>query len=173
MTGNNSRRPLISVTVFVAGLISAVASGVVAYRQLGFYGGPVSSGYFREWNEQTRRYELIHETTKGGLKIRSRLSAGRNRLEPEPRAGFSTLDDGVIDAWLIRDLSNGTSRIEVSTKRDGKIDRWEHYIRARLTRVELDTTGNGKADRWMTYEDGILMETFIDADEDGKPDSSP
>jgi len=94
-------------------------------------------------------------------------------VDERGRTGFSTAKDAVIDAWVTSDSSTGRSRIEVSTKRNGTIDRWEHYDKGQLVRVELDTNGNGKADRWMTYEAGILMETFTDSNEDGQPDQAP
>ncbi len=186
----NSRWPSpLSLVVFITGLVAAVASGVWTYRSVGLYGGPILTGFHREWNPQTRKYQLIHETTnKDGLRIRRLLTDSLEVQQTDlsgaavgpvverlltnsgPRVAFSTRNDGVIDAWATRDAKLGTARIEVSTKRDGRIDRWEQYARGQLVRVDLDTDGNGKADRWMTYEEGILMDTFIDADEDGKPD---
>ena len=179
--------PLSSI-VFIAGLAAAVTSSVWTYRAVGVYGGPILTGFHREWNPQTRRYQLVHETTtKAGLRIRRLLAdtmevqrtdlsgaavgaAVEQLVRNSARVAFSTRNDGVIDAWATRDLEAQTTRIEVATKRDGRIDRWEQYAKGQLVRVDLDTNGNGKADRWMTYEDGILMDTFIDADEDGKPD---
>ena len=155
------------------------------------YGGPILTGYHREWDPRTRRHQLVHETTnKAGLRVRRLLTdslevqqadlsgaAVGSALEELVSRGapiaFSTRNDEVIDAWAIRDLKAQTARISVSTKRDQKIDRWEHYANGQLVRVDLDTDGNGKADRWMTYEDGILMDTFIDANEDGEPDGPP
>ncbi|MFM8534128.1 MAG: hypothetical protein ACKOEC_11210 [Acidimicrobiia bacterium] len=87
------------------------------------------------------------------------------------RIGFSIANDGVIDAWLTRDTKTGLNKVEISTKRNGSIDRWEYYDKNVLVRVELDTNRNGKADRWMTYQDGIQMETILDVNEDGEPDS--
>jgi len=60
-----------------------------------------------------------------------------------------------------------------SDRRNGKIDRWERYLKGALVRVDLDTNGNGKPDRWLTYEAGILMDTFLDANEDGQADDPP
>jgi hypothetical protein len=98
---------------------------------------------------------------------------GSSAVGKPSRSGFSTLKDGVIDAWAVRDLKTGNARIEVSTRRNGTIDRWEQYEKEKLVRVDLDTNGNGKPDRWMLYEDGILMNTVIDADENGQPDGPP
>jgi len=191
MTSIRSRPSVLSVLVFVTGLVAAVAAGISTYRSVGLYGGPILTGFHREWNPQTRSYQLVHETTnKAGLRIRRLLSdtlevrqtdlsgvAVGPIIEQAVRGGariaFSSRNDGVIDAWVVRDLAAETSRISVSTKRNGKIDRWEQYVKGQLVRVDLDTDGNGKVDRWMTYEDGILMDTFIDADEDGQADGPP
>jgi hypothetical protein len=190
MTSRRWPSPLSSM-VFIAGLIAAVASGISTYRAVGMYGGPILTGFHREWNPQTRRYQLIHETTdKAGLRLRRLLNddltvqrtdlsgVGVAAVVEQLVAGgarvpFSTRNDGVIDAWAIRDEKAQTARIEVSTKRDGKTDRWEHYLKGQLVRVDLDTNGNGKPDRWMTYEEGILLDTFIDGNEDGQPDGPP
>lgn len=184
-------RPL----VFITGLLAAAWSAVATYRAVGIYGGPIASGFHREWDPQTKRYQLIHETTtKAGVRVR-RLYADdlRQLLSTElsgtgiespfsiavsadgksRRVGFSSVNDGVIDAWSTTDPKTGEVRVEMSTKRNGKIDRWERYEKQVLIRVDLDTNGNGKPDRWMTYQDGIQMDTFIDANEDGKPDDPP
>lgn len=181
-------RPLASIVVFVVGVVAAAASGVAMYQMRGLYGGPVTTGYHREWDPETKRYLLTHETTtKAGLHIRRVLDDGlrvqrlfmngeevnlntKAATKAAPREGFSTRGDEVIDAWATTDAS-GVMRVEVSTKRDGKIDRWEQYVNGQLVRADVDTNANGKADRWMRYEDGILVETVIDADEDGRPDA--
>lgn len=188
-------RRLLSVTVFVAGLIAAAWSAIATYRAVGIYGGPVASGFHREWNPRTQRYELIHETTtKAGVHIRRLFAddlrqvlrtemSGTGMKSPmvfEPgasgsptRVGFSSNGDGVIDAWSTADPKTNETRVEMSTKRDGKIDRWERYVKGALVRVDLDTNGNGKPDRWQTYEAGILMDSFIDVNEDGEADGPP
>jgi len=181
----------LSLVVFIAGLAGAAASGIWTYRTVGVYGGPILTGYHREWNPQTGQRELIHEmTTVSGTRIRRRLdntfrtqqtqltgtgveSAIAKLVSRGGRVPFSTRNDSVIDAWATRDAAGQTARVEVSTRRDGKIDRWEQYAKGQIVRVDLDTDGNGKADRWMTYEEGILMDTFIDANEDGQPDGPP
>ena len=191
MTSNSRWPSLLSLVVFIAGLVAAAASGVWTYRAVGLYGGPILTGFHREWNPRTHSYQLVHETTtKAGLRIRRLLTDTMQVRQTDlsgaavwpvveeltnsgTRVAFSTRNDGVIDAFATRDARMGTARIEVSTKRDGKIDRWEQYASGQLVRVDVDTDGNGKADRWMTYEDGILMDTFIDANEDGQPDGPP
>lgn len=191
MTSSTRWPAPLSLVVFVAGLVAAVASGIWTYRTYGLYGGPITTGYHREWNRQTRTDQLVHETTtKAGLRIRRQVSdtlqvqqtslsspAFGQMVEQLITAGtriaFSTRNDGVNDAWVTRDESGQTARVEVSTRRNGAIDRWEQYSKGLLMRVDLDSDGNGKPDRWMTYEEGILMDTFIDANEDGQADGPP
>lgn len=191
MMTSTKRRELLRLLVFVIGLGGAAISGVSTYREVGLYGGPILTGFHREWDPRTRHYQLVHETTnKAGLHVRRLLSDGlavqQTELSGEgvgtvveqlsargARFPFSTRNDGVIDAWATRNESGETARVEVSTKRDGKINRWEQYVKGQMVRVDLDTDGNGKPDKWMTYEDGILMDTFLDANEDGRPDGPP
>jgi hypothetical protein len=180
----------LSLFVFIAGLVGAYAAGVGTYRAVGLYGGPVASGFRREWDPVSRRRQLIHErVTESGARIKqlyadditlqmTDVAAGQVSIAiatkagtaASARAGFSLRNDGSIDAWAVSDDSSGLTRIEISTKRDGRVDRWETYQKDRLLRVDLDTNGNGKPDRWMTYQDGIEMETILDVNEDGRPD---
>jgi hypothetical protein len=187
----SSRWPsLLSLMVFVVGLAASVAAGVSTYRTVGAYGGPVLTGYHHEWDPTTQQYLRIHETTtESGMRVRRLLTNGvslkRTELTGEAvgaeveklviggaRIAFSTRNDGVMDGFVTRDPKTETARVEVSTKRNGKIDRWELYIKGQMARVDVDTDGNGKPDRWMIYEDGILMDTFIDANEDGQSDDT-
>ena len=70
-----------------------------------------------------------------------------------------------------RSLTNGAiTRIEVSTRRDGKISRIEHYSGGRIAAAEEDTDGDGRMDRWETYEDGRLGMVAFDTQRGGKPD---
>ncbi len=186
------RSSFLSWMVFVGGLIGAYASGVATYREVGLYGGPVASGYFREWNPNSKSYQLVHiQVKKSGERIKrlhtDNLALQRTDLSVEgltvgfeskpgtplgfERVGFSIANDGVIDAWMTHDPKTGLNKIEISTRRNGAIDRWEYYRDKTLLRVELDTDGNGKPDRWMTYQEGIQMETILDVNEDHQPDS--
>lgn len=182
----------LSVVVFITGLAAAAWSGMAAYRAMGLYGGALYPGFYRQWDPASGRYVLYHETTtKEGVRVRRRfeerlklvetqlqgggadepaLAIGVSADQKTVRTGFSSANDSIIDAWSTVDPKTGVMRVEVSTKRNGQIDRWERYEKGILVRVDVDTNGNGKPDRWMTYEDGIQMETFIDTNEDGKPD---
>jgi hypothetical protein len=83
------------------------------------------------------------------------------RLE---KAGFSRLNDGILDsiAYYHSGFPPGTpggtlesaktiDRILVSTRRDGRFDRIEHYRNGVLDRAEEDSDGDGRADKWETY----------------------
>lgn len=65
----------------------------------------------------------------------------------------------MVDAWAFHGADGQVARVEVSTARDGVVDRWEHYAGGALVRVETDGDGDGRADGWSTYENGILVET--------------
>ena len=86
------------------------------------------------------------------------------------RAGFSLAGDGIVDAWAFHDEQGRIIRVEVSTRRDGVVDRWEHYRGGALVRVETDADRDGRVDHWSTYRRGILQTTVSDADGDGFPD---
>ncbi len=72
------------------------------------------------------------------------------------KEGFSLAGDGVIDAWAFRGPDGRIARVEVSTRRDGVIDRWEHYEEGVLVLVETDADGDGIADARSRFVNGIL-----------------
>ena len=86
------------------------------------------------------------------------------------KVGFSLAGDAVVDAWAFHGADGRIVRIEVSTGRDGVVDRWEHYEDGVMVRAEEDADGDGRVDAWSTYVDGILTATATDADGDGRPD---
>ena len=186
-----TKLPLIETIIFAGGLAASVAAGMYGYQAVGLYGdGPFASGYHRERDPHTGESLLVHESVTSQGRIR-RVMDQRFRLKEVgvdadgdgiveittkatdaniASTGFSLAGDGVIDAWAFRNTAGELVRVEVSTKRDGKIDRWEHYRNNRMIKVETDTNGNGRPDRWQMFDEGILTDTFIDADEDGRPD---
>lgn len=89
------------------------------------------------------------------------------------KVGFSLAGDGVEDAWVFHDALGEVLRVEVSTARDGTVDRWEHYAGGALVRVEADTNGDRRPDRWETYDRGIFVSASSDGDGDGFPDPPP
>jgi hypothetical protein len=187
-----ARFPIAEVIVFAVGVAAAVAAGAYGYRTVGLYGdGPFASGYHRERDPKTGESLLVHESVTSQGRIR-RVMDQRFRLKEVAvdadgdgiaessttptaaniaGAGFSLAGDGVIDAWAFRNPAGELVRVEVSTKRNGKVDRWEHYRNNLMIKAEADTDGNGRPDRWQTYQEGILVDTIIDADEDGRPDA--
>ena len=65
--------------------------------------------------------------------------------------GLSRLKDGVMDSRAFYGPSGELSRIEVSTRRDGRFNRVEFYEAGTLVRSEEDTNGDGRVDKWETY----------------------
>ena len=86
------------------------------------------------------------------------------------RVGFSLAGDNVVDAWAFHDEQGQVSRVEVSTTRDGDVDRWEYYDGGALVRVETDTDRDGRVDSWSIYRNGVLSTTRSDTDGNGLPD---
>jgi hypothetical protein len=61
-------------------------------------------------------------------------------------------------------------RIEVSTRRDGKVGRIEHFEKERLVTAEEDSDGDGKIDKWETYDGERLASVAFDTRHRGTPD---
>ena len=61
------------------------------------------------------------------------------------------------------------TRFEISTKRDGTVDRIEFYENDVLTRAEEDTDADGRVDKWEHYEAGALVSVAFDTARSGKP----
>ena len=94
--------------------------------------------------------------------------AEQGRIE---KVGFSLAGDAVVDAWAFYSADGQLVRFEVSTGRDGVVDRWEHYENGIMVRAKADADGDGRIDAWSTYVEGILTTTLTDADGDGRPDA--
>lgn len=158
----------IDTVVLVVGLVAATAAGVAAYARYGIYGdGPGGPGWSRYTDPATGALRLVHESTTSQGFVR-RTFAGRRSalievdidrdndgnidqcLKLENGAlvgtGFSTQQDGIIDAWVYRDAKGQTSRIEISTQRNHQVDRWEYYKDGVVTRVAVDADGDGRPD---------------------------
>jgi hypothetical protein len=76
------------------------------------------------------------------------------------RVGGSTAHDGVEDTWAYG--TGDDVRVEVSTHRNGIVDRREFYRQNRLLRVESDTNLDGLLDTWEQYENGRLAVLLLD-----------
>jgi hypothetical protein len=86
------------------------------------------------------------------------------------KVGFSRAQDGKEDAWSYFGPDGAVDRIEVSTNRDGKISRVEHYAAGRMTAAEEDTDGDGHVDKWETYDGDRLAAVAFDTQRRGAPD---
>ena len=159
--------PRLEVLIFVTGLVASIAVGVVAYDRHGMYGdGPGGAGFSRAADPVSGASLLVHETMTREGRLKRIFGPGGALLEVEldkdddgnveecvkvvngliAGVGFSRAGDGIIDAWVYRDADGQVARIEISTKRNHRVDRWEYY------------------------KDGVLTRVAVDADEDGKPD---
>ena len=54
------------------------------------------------------------------------------------------------------------ARIDVSTRRDGKVSRVEHYEAGKLVSAEEDSDGDGHVDKWERYESEHLSMVAFD-----------
>lgn len=76
------------------------------------------------------------------------------------RIGGSTRGDGLEDTWV---HTKGEQRfVEISTGRDGRIDRREVYQGDMLVGVESDTNFDGLPDRWEEFRDGAVVRLMLD-----------
>jgi hypothetical protein len=84
------------------------------------------------------------------------------------RIGGSTEGDGREDTW-VRTVG-GERHVEISTRRDGIVDRREVYRGEQLVRTESDTNHDGLPDMWEAFEGGAIRELLVDDHKrDGRP----
>jgi hypothetical protein len=108
------------------------------------------------------------DTDEDGTIDRWEFHGEGGRLE---KIGFSRAGDGRPDAWAIPGSDEGEiDHVEVSTRRDDKIDRWEWYAGEALTNTAEDSNGDGKPDKWETYADGTVETVAFDENGDGAAD---
>ena len=86
------------------------------------------------------------------------------------KVGFSRAQDGIEDAWSFFNSAGATERIEISTRRNHKVDRIEHYENGKLARAEEDSDGDGRVDKWETYDGERLTSVAFDTLHRGTPD---
>jgi hypothetical protein len=157
---------VIETTVFAAGLAAAIAVGAAAYGRYGMYGdGPGGAGFTREHDPASGVSRLVQETMTREGRLRRVFGPRRTVVEADldrdddgnvdecvrivdgqTGVGVSLARNGVIDAWVFRDASGQPVRIEVSTKRNHRVDRWEYYTDGVVTRVAVDVNEDGKPD---------------------------
>jgi hypothetical protein len=83
------------------------------------------------------------------------------------RLGTSSQRDPIEDTWVVP-TADGT-RVELSTRRNGVVDRREFRNGDTLVRVEQDTNLDGAIDQWATYRGGIVRELLVDMTFSGRP----
>ena len=86
------------------------------------------------------------------------------------KVGFSRQRDGKVDAWAFQGQDGQVSRIEIATRRDEVVRRWEMYEKGALVRAEEDTDGDGRVDKWEQYAAGALASVSLDTRKSGVPD---
>jgi hypothetical protein len=84
------------------------------------------------------------------------------------RLGTSSEADGREDTWVVQ--SSNQMRVDISTRRDGVVDRHEFHEQGVLVRAELDTDFDGRIDEWQRFENGKLRELLVDTERSGRPD---
>jgi hypothetical protein len=94
------------------------------------------------------------------------------------KIGYSTTNDGKVNAWAYRDSDGLLSRLEfgsVEKTKQGspdniKISRTEFYQQGKLVRAEEDTNSDGRVDKWETFVDAALASMAYDSRFRGAPD---
>jgi hypothetical protein len=85
------------------------------------------------------------------------------------RLGTSSMSDGREDTWVTQ--SGYSIRVEISTRRDGFIDRREFHEQGALIRVEQDTNFDRLVDEWQEFDNGKLRVLLVDTQRRrGRPD---
>lgn len=128
-----------------------------------------------EYYDETGRLAKVGFSRKGGERpdawAYSTTEGQIDRIEIS-----SSVDPGRIDRWEFYDTSgpvrtegaDGTGpllRVEEDTDRDGRRDKWEHYVDGTVRTAEFDENHDGKPDRRLTYRDAelVMIETAPDA----------
>jgi hypothetical protein len=85
------------------------------------------------------------------------------------RLGRSSKNDGREDTWVTQ--SGYSMRVDISTRRDGFVDRREYHEQGALIRAEQDTNFDRLVDEWQEFDDGKLHVLLIDTEQRrGRPD---
>jgi hypothetical protein len=103
-----------------------------------------------------------------GLVDRWEYYDARQKLE---KVGTSSLNDGNVDTWTYVPPGDqkATTRVDISTARDGRVSRTEYYEAGVLVRAEEDTDGNGRIDKWETFKNGMVTSVAFDTEGTGQP----
>ena len=121
------------------------------------------------WSEMdgARILRIAIDTNGDGKADRWEYYAANQRLE---KVGFSLAGDGQEDAWSFPDADGALARIEISTRRNGSINRVEYYEKDVLVRAEEDSDGDSRIDKWETYDGPRLASVAFDTMHRGTPD---
>lgn len=187
-----SRRPVRAATtefaLVVAGLIAAVASGVIAYRAVGPYAdGPINVGLYRTQDPETGTplvYRQVRQTDGAlrrylfddGSRTLKQIQVIRMIDGKVETVGLHMGDDGLrrVDAGghtVERDATSGISKVGFSVRNNNVIDAWAYRdVEGRLMKIEVSRRQDGQIDRWEYYEDDQLGRVEEDDNRDGKPD---
>ena len=79
------------------------------------------------------------------------------------RLGRSSRNDGREDTWA--NQSGYSMRVDISTRRDGVVDRREFHEQGVLIRAEQDTNFDGLVDQWQEFHDGKLRVLLLDSEQ--------
>ena len=137
------------------------------------------------YNASTGRLERITYDRNGDGKVDALAYMDGTAVV---RAELDTDFDGVIDRIEYdapRTAGSGNStigtsgaapgggvltRVEISSRPDGKITRSEYYEGGLRTRAEEDTDGDGCIDKWEAWRDGAISTIALDTQGRGRPD---
>ena len=112
------------------------------------------------------RSEIDKTRTARSTAGRTTATTGRRWSRwPSPRPTTASRARGCIPVPTARPRAP-----EISTRSDGKIDRWEWFDPDAMVRSEEDDNGDGKADKWETYANGAIVTVAFDENHDGRPD---
>lgn len=117
---------------------------------------------------------------EGARVVRIELDRDQNRVvdrweyyrpdQTVEKIGASRAGDGTVDSWAFYDGAGALIKLELSTRRNGHVDRIEHYERGSMVRTEHDTDADGRMDKWETFEGSRLAAVAFDTQHRGTPD---
>ena len=85
------------------------------------------------------------------------------------KIGASRAGDNTPDSWAFYDRGGMVTRVELSTHRDGRVDRVEFYEGGVRVRAEEDSNMDGRIDKWEVYEGERLASVALDTQQRGTP----
>jgi hypothetical protein len=138
---------------------------------------PAVSGATTHYNSETRRLERVtYDRNSDGRIDATTFMNGAVVTHAELDENF----DGTVDRreyFVARPNREGATpaatvleRVEVSSRTDGRVTRWERYDLGVLRDVEEDADEDGRVDKWETWADGSLAAIALDTNGDGRPD---